>query len=80
MICRSMDKHKKPHKNEAGFSLGMRETDEMRHRKGRSMTKGRKERNDEKLAKQRGCKQKAAGQKEGKETEVETDKRGTKKQ
>ncbi len=41
------------------------------------MTKGRKERNDEKLTNQRGCKQKAAGQKEGKETEAETDKGGT---
>ncbi len=38
------------------------------------MTKGRKERNDEKLTNQRVCKKKAVGQKEGKETEVETDK------
>lgn len=38
------------------------------------MTEGRKERNYEKLTNQRGCKQKAAEQKEGKETEAETDK------
>lgn len=38
------------------------------------MTKGRKERNDEKLTNQRGCKQRAAGQREGKKTVAETDK------
>lgn len=68
-----MGKHTKSHTNKPHFFSWERETEDESW-DGRSMTKGRKERNDEKLTNQRGCKQKAAGQKEGKETEAETDK------